>query len=134
MVVFSLDGWHALTLAVQVVLPILINLVTTKVTKNAEKAYLLAFLTVVVTTATGALQAHQAGTLYDLGQGLMDAVGGFLVSIAAYHLGWKPTGLSAKATSVLVTPADFTPVPPVPPAPSSPPALTLVPPTGKHAA
>lgn len=100
MLVFHLDGWYALSLALQIVLPVLVNLVTTRVTKPADKVYLLGLLTLLITGGTGALNAHDTGTVYDIGKGLLDGLGGFILSIAAYN-GWKLTGLTEKAKDAL---------------------------------
>jgi hypothetical protein len=105
LLVFNLDGWYALSLVAQIVLPLLVNLVTTRVTVPRDKVLLLAGLTLITTGVTGALHAHDTGTVYDLGKGLLDGLGGFVLSIAAYN-GWKLTGLTEKAKDALFTSPD----------------------------
>ncbi|QAY16136.1 membrane protein [Arthrobacter phage Sonali] len=98
MITFHLDGWYIAQLVAQVGLPFLVALVTTKVSKPSDKFLLLTGLTLVLTGLTGALDAHDKGQPYDLGKGLVDAAGAFLVTIAA-HFGLDKIGLLNKATN-----------------------------------
>ena len=90
-------------LIVSTVLPILTGLVTTRVTSGAWKAVILALLAAVTGLGTELLASIQAGTTYDLGTGLILALTAFLVAVAMHFGLWKPTTVSAKAQSVLVT-------------------------------
>ncbi|QGJ93474.1 membrane protein [Arthrobacter phage Mufasa8] len=118
MILFHFTGWALLALAVQFLLPVLIDLVTTEVTRNGVKTLLLAILTLATTLATGVLNAHDTGAPYDLAQALLTGLGGFILSIAAYYKVWKKSGVSAAAQNTLVTAPLQDPTPPQDPAPT----------------
>lgn len=90
-------------LLVSTVLPILVGLVTTRVTDGRIKAILLAALAAVIGLGTELLASIQTGTTYDLGQGLLLALTSFLVAVAMHFGLWKPTGVAGAAQNVLVT-------------------------------
>lgn len=102
-IVFNLPPALILGALVSTVLPLLVGLVTTKVTSGGLKAVLLAALAAATGLLTELLAAVNAGVAYDLGNGLVLALTSFLIAVALHYGLWKPTTLSAKAQSVLVT-------------------------------
>jgi hypothetical protein len=143
----QLDGWAALNVALQFVLPLLVGLVTTKLTGRSTQFILLAVLTLAATVGAQAMQAHAAGLPLNLVQVLVVAIVNFTVSVLSHYNVWKPIGLTDLLLSMLVkapeAPVQSFPVPdpsapispasPVPavvpdvaPAPAAP-VLTLVP-------
>lgn len=103
---FNLPPALILGLVVSTILPILVGLVTTRVTHGGTKAVLLAALAAVTGLLTELLAAVQAGVAYDIGNGLVLALTAFLVAVAMHFGLWKPVGASDKAQSVLVKPKD----------------------------
>lgn len=89
-----------LTLIIGTVLPIVVGLVTTRVTSGAVKAWLLAALTLVTTVLQAMLLASQSGIAFDLGAILIAAVQQFIVSVAIYYGLWKPTGIAGAAQDI----------------------------------
>lgn len=87
-------------LIVSTVLPLLVGLVT-KVTTNAGvKAVLLAGLAALTGLGTELLAAINSGTSYDLGTGLLVALGAFLIAVGMHFGIWKPVGASTAAQRV----------------------------------
>lgn len=122
MIVYQVTVWAVLGLVIQVGLPVLIDLVTTEVTKDWVKTLLLSLLTIATTLLTGIQTAHDTGTTYDLGQAALTALGGFILSIAAYYKLWKKNRARPAVQNALVTAKAPDPEP-LPPAP----ALNVVP-------
>lgn len=91
---FTLDPATIVQLALTVVLPIIVGLVTTRVTSSAAKAWLLAALTLLTSLLAELARALAAGTVYDLGVALLAAVPAFAISVATHYGLWKPTGTS----------------------------------------
>ena len=100
MIQFTPDVAQWLNLLVAFVLPILVGLVTTKVTSPGTKALLLATLSLVAGLGAELLAAVNAGVTYDLSQGLFSGAATFLVAVASHYGLWKPTGASSAAQSV----------------------------------
>lgn len=90
-------------LLVSTILPILTGLVTTRVTSGGVKAIVLAALSAVTGLLTELLASINAGTTYDLGNGLFLALTAFLIATAMHFGLWKPTTVADKAQGVLVT-------------------------------
>ena len=88
------------TFVLPVLLPLLVGLVTTKVTSSNRKAVLLAGLSLVTSLLTQALAAWQGGTAYDLWAGLVGTVPTFVIAVATHYGLWKPTGTSDAVQSV----------------------------------
>lgn len=103
MFLFTLDPLAVVQLIVAVVLPLVVGLVTTRVTKGSVKAWLLAALTLVSTILTGIAVALTNHVAFDLGVALLAAVPSFITSVAMYYGLWKPTGISAAAQNVEAT-------------------------------
>ena len=89
---YSLDVVQILTLLSGTILPILVGLVTTRVTAPGVKGVLLASLSAAAALVGEALTAAQAGTPYDLGRGIVMALGVWCVATATHFGLWKPTG------------------------------------------
>lgn len=103
MFVFTLDPILVVQLLLAVILPIIVGLVTTRVTSGAKKAWLLAGLTLVSTILTGIGVALNENTVFDLGQAILLAIPSFAISVATYYGLWKPTGVGAAAQDVKST-------------------------------
>ncbi len=123
MIAYQFTVWTLLALVVQTVLPLLIDLVTTTVTRNSVKTVLLGLLTVAVTVASGLQTAHDTGQVFDLVGALITAGSGFAISLAAYYKIWRGSRVQVAAQNTLVTP----PVPPRPLNPSPNPAIADLP-------
>jgi hypothetical protein len=94
-IVFNLDWVQLLQLLVAVILPVVVGLVTTRVTAPGRKAILLLTLSVVTSMLAELLYAIQMGVAYDLGAGIVLALTTFIVGVATHYGLWKPTGVSA---------------------------------------
>ena len=100
---FTLPWPLILGMVVSTILPILVGLVTTRVTNSGLKAVLLAALSAITGLGTELLAAVNSGTTYDLGNGLIFALTSFAIAVSLHYGLWKPTTVSAKAQNVLVT-------------------------------
>lgn len=100
MITFAPTWIQLLTLAVTVLLPLIVGLVTTSAVSGGVKALLLAALAAVTGLGSELLAALNAGQAYDLATGLFLAVTSFLVAVGMHFGLWKPTGASARAQAV----------------------------------
>lgn len=100
---FNLPPALIIGLLVSTVLPIVVGLVTTRVTHSGVKAFVLAALSATTGLLSELLASINANTSYDLGNGLIFALTSFLVAVAMHYGLWKPTTVSAKAQNVMVT-------------------------------
>ena len=100
MFLFTLDPLAVVQLIVAVVLPLVVGLVTTRVTRSAVKAWLLAGLTLVSTILTGIAAALTNHVTFDLGVALLAAIPSFITSVAMYYGLWKPTGIGGAAQDI----------------------------------
>lgn len=132
----TVDGWAALNLAIQFVLPLLVGLITTKVTGRGVQFLLLSVLTLVSTVGIQVFQAHTAGLAVDLVQIVVQAVVNFSVSLLAHYNVWKPTNLTDLVLSVFSkAPVAAVAAAPVDPAPLTPaPAAADAALSGRHVA
>lgn len=89
-----------LTFLVSILLPLLVGLVTTKVTSSGLKAVLLAAAALVTSIVTSWIAAINTGQPFDLWTALLTFGGVFVVAVASHFGVWKPTGASAAAQSV----------------------------------
>lgn len=96
----SLDSAYWIGLVISVVLPVLVGLVTTRVTHNGVKAVLL----LALSTLNGLLVEYaNPGPDYDAGTALVLALVSFGVGVLSHFGLWKPTGVSARAEASLIT-------------------------------
>lgn len=87
-------------LLVTLVLPVLVGLVTTRVTSAGVKAVLLLLLT----AANGFLvELGSAGPGYNVANGVFYAAVSFVTAVAVHFGFLKPTGITGKAQDSLVT-------------------------------
>lgn len=91
----NLDKAYWLGLVISVVLPVLVGLVTTRVTSARAKAVLL----LALTSANGFLvelaAPHPSG--YDVGTAVVLTLVSFSMAVLTHFGLWKPTGLSHRA-------------------------------------
>lgn len=96
----ALDRAYWLGLLVSVVLPVLVGLVTTRVTSAGAKAALL----LALSTANGLLvEVANPGPGFDLGTAAILAAVSFGTGVLAHFGLWKPAGVSGKAQDSLIT-------------------------------
>jgi hypothetical protein len=96
----TLDTAYWLALAVNVLLPVLVGLVTTRVVSAGVKAVLL----LALSTVSGFLtELAHPGPGYSVGTAAVLALVAFATGVLAHFGLWKPTGISAKAQDSLVT-------------------------------
>jgi hypothetical protein len=100
MIEFTIDPILVITLVVGTVLPLLVGLVTTRVTHSGVKALLLAGLSLATALLTELGASWTRGEAYDLGTGLLLALPTFLVAVGLHYGIWKPVGASAAVQSV----------------------------------
>lgn len=96
----SLDRAYWLGLLVSVVLPVLVGLVTKRVTHAGTKAVLLLALSTLTGLLTEVLHPVNG---FDLGTAAVLALVSFATGVLVHFGLWKPTGVSAKAQDSLVT-------------------------------
>ncbi|WP_258063124.1 MULTISPECIES: hypothetical protein [unclassified Pseudoclavibacter] len=99
-VAFTLDPILVGQLVLAVVLPLLVGLVTTRVTSSSTKAWLLVGLSLLTALLAEAISAWQAGGIYDIGTGLLLALPTFLIAVGMHYGIWKPTGTSTALQKV----------------------------------
>jgi hypothetical protein len=97
---FHLEGWALLGLVVGVLLPGIVGLVTKAVTNATYKSLLLVALSAISGFGSQAIAAHEAGTSYDAGQGLLTALGAFVIGVSTHFGVMIPTGLKDKLQAV----------------------------------
>ncbi|GAA2802840.1 hypothetical protein [Streptomyces showdoensis] len=96
----SLDRAYWLGLLVSVVLPVLVGLVTTRVTHAGTKAVLL----LALSGLNGFLVELAApGPGWDAGTAAVLALVSFATGVLMHFGLWKPAGVSAKAQASLIT-------------------------------
>lgn len=99
-IVFTVDPAVVIQLLLAVILPIVVGLVTTRITRSSIKAWLLAGLTVATALLTGLGDAVASNAVFDLGKALFLALPQFCISVAMYYGLWKPTGIGGAAQDV----------------------------------
>ena len=94
----NLDKAYWIGLLISVVLPVLVGLVTKRVTHPGVKAVLL----LALSTLNGFLvELANPGPDYDLGTAVILSLVAFATGVLAHFGLWKPAGVSAKAQSAL---------------------------------
>ncbi|MEV6014770.1 hypothetical protein [Streptomyces sp. NPDC051997] len=96
----DLDRAYWLGLLVSVVLPVLVGLVTTRVTNAGVKAVLLLALSVITGFVTEYAGPHDAG--YSVGTAAVLALVSFATGVLSHFGFWKPVGVSGKAQDSFV--------------------------------
>jgi len=100
MITFDVSWPLIIGLLVSTILPLIVGLVTTRVTHSGVKAVILAALAAVTGLLTELGNALTAGVEYNLGTGLVFALTAFLVATGLHYGLLKPTGASGAAQSV----------------------------------
>lgn len=96
----DLDRAYWLGLLISVGLPVLVGLVTTRVTHAGTKAVLL----LALSTANGFfVELAAPGPGWNAGSALVLALVAFATGVLTHFGLWKPTGVSGKAQASLVT-------------------------------
>lgn len=96
----SLDRAYWLGLLVSVILPVLVGLVTTRVTHAGVKAVLLLGLSAVNGFVVEYAGPHDAG--YSVGTAAVLALVGFGTAVLAHFGFWKPVGVAGRAQDSFV--------------------------------
>lgn len=96
----NLDQAYWLGLLVSVVLPVLVGLVTTKVTHEGVKAVLLLALSTITGFVVEYAGPHDAG--YSVGTAAVLALVSFGTGVLSHFGFWKPVGVAAKAQDSFV--------------------------------
>lgn len=99
-VAFSLDPLAVVQLLVAFVLPVLVGIVTTRVTKPGRKAWLLAGLSLLTSLLVELARAIGAGETYDVGVAFLAALPAFVISVSSHYGLWKPTGVAEAVKSI----------------------------------
>jgi len=86
-----MDKLQLLALVVGVLLPVLVGIVTTKVTSGGVKAVLLALLTAVTGVLTDVLATPDG---FDLKTSVVNWLGAFIMAVATHFGFLKPAGIS----------------------------------------
>ena len=94
MITFTLTAAQTAGFTTAVILPLLVGLATTRLTKPGPKAVALAALSLATSLLTEAGTAWETGTTYDLGQGLLTWLPVFTCAVATHYGIWKPPGIS----------------------------------------
>lgn len=102
---FTLDLLTILQFVAATLLPIVVGLVTSKVTHSGTKAVLLAALTLATSLVAEAIRAVEAGEVYDLGTALFLALPAFATSVAFHYGLLKPAGVSEAAQEAFHKPS-----------------------------
>ncbi len=100
-VAFTLDPAAVVQLLIAGVLPVLVGLVTTRMTSGAAKAWLLAALSLLTSLLVELVRVITAGGVYDVGIALLTALPAFVVSVATHYGLWRPTGVTDAAQTSL---------------------------------
>jgi hypothetical protein len=91
---FTLDPALVIQLLISTVLPLLVGLVTTRVTNSSAKAWLLAGLSLATSLLVELGDAVASGSTYDVGQGFLLALPTFLIAVGMHYGLWRPAGAS----------------------------------------
>lgn len=100
MITFGLDIVLVLQFTVAVLLPVLVGIVTKKVTRSGVKAALLALFALFTSLITELVASLQRGEVYDLGAGLFLFLPTFVIAVSTHYGFWKPVGASAKVQAI----------------------------------
>jgi hypothetical protein len=92
--VFSPNVGGLLSLVLTMLLPLLVAIVTTRITSANVKAILLLALVVVKTFIEALISAEQQHIDFDAVPFLMNLVLNFIIAVVMHFGLWKPTGVS----------------------------------------
>lgn len=98
--VFALDLPQMLNLLVAVVFPVLVGLVTTRVTAPGWKAVLLATISLASGFVSALLAAVLAGIPFDVLSAFLTGLAAWIIAIATHYGFWRPSGVSAAVQDV----------------------------------
>lgn len=98
--ILQLDLPQLLNLLLAVVFPVLVGLVSTRVTSSAWKAVLLASISLGSGLVAALLAAVLAGVPFDLVSALLTGLGAWLIAIGTHFGFWKPVGVTAALVDV----------------------------------
>lgn len=93
-----LDGAYWLGLAISVVLPVLVGLITTRVTNAAVKAVLLLGMTALNGFLVEVAAPHADG--YSISSAVILTLVSFGIAVLTHFGFWKPTGVAGAAQDV----------------------------------
>lgn len=91
------------SMLIGIVLPVLVGLVTTKVTEKRVKAVLLALLAAVTGFLTELLHAMNTQAEFGWDQAALAWLGTFITAVTVHFGFMKPVGVTDKAQASLVT-------------------------------
>lgn len=100
MIEFDIPLPLVIGLLVSTILPLLVGLVTRYTTSSGVKAALLALLAAVNGLAVEFAAALGSGEPYNIGTGLVIALGSFLVAVGLHFGIYKPTGATETVQKV----------------------------------
>lgn len=90
---------NLVTVLLAVLAPVLVGLVTTKVTASGWRAVLLATLAAAIGVGAG-FRDNPPGTVWDWRAAVLAAVTAWVIAVATHYGLWKPTGVSARAIAL----------------------------------
>lgn len=103
---FHVEGWALLSLAISVISPLIVGVLTTRATRSSVQVALTIGIQALTQVGAQVLSAHQTGAPYNLTMGLIYALVGFVIHQVTYSGLWKPTGFSGWALdNFMVKPA-----------------------------
>lgn len=101
-IIFEFSIAEVVQFVVAVLLPVLVGLVTTRVTSANRKSILLFALSGISAFLNEVLVAANSGAAFDLGAALLLFLTTFIIAVAMHYGLWKPTGVSEIAQDHLV--------------------------------
>lgn len=102
-IVVDLDLPQLLNILLSVVFPVLVGLVTTRVTRKGVKAVLLATISLASGLVSSLLTAVLAGVSFEVIGALLTGLAAWIIAIATHYGFWRPTGVSNAVQAVGVT-------------------------------
>lgn len=102
-ITFSLPLPIVIQAVIAIFLPLIVGLVTTRMTPSSKKAILLVALSLITSGFTEFGDSLATGSDFDLGLWLFTALGSFVVSVGIHYGVWKSTGATEAAQQSLRT-------------------------------
>jgi len=99
-IALQLDLPQLLNLFIAVIFPVLVGLVTTRVTSGAAKAVLLATISLASGFVSALLVAVTAGVPFDVIAALLTGLAAWLIAIATHFGFWRPTGVTERVQAI----------------------------------